>query len=128
MTAAGRPAVLVPYPHATADHQTANAAWMAGAGAAVTIEDADLDPDRLATEIGTLLGDEARLAAMARASRSLAKPDAARDIADRVLAARPAPREDGVPKVTYILEEAHHTLKNFCSVISTRPMRALSSV
>ena len=35
VTAAGRPAILVPYPHATADHQSANAAWMAEAGAAI---------------------------------------------------------------------------------------------
>ncbi|MGH2982188.1 MAG: UDP-N-acetylglucosamine--N-acetylmuramyl-(pentapeptide) pyrophosphoryl-undecaprenol N-acetylglucosamine transferase, partial [Solirubrobacterales bacterium] len=41
-TAAGRPAVLVPYPHATADHQSANAEWMARAGAAVVIPDAEL--------------------------------------------------------------------------------------
>ena len=42
VAAAGRPAILVPYPHATADHQTANAAWMAEAGAATIVEDAEL--------------------------------------------------------------------------------------
>jgi UDP-N-acetylglucosamine--N-acetylmuramyl-(pentapeptide) pyrophosphoryl-undecaprenol N-acetylglucosamine transferase len=85
VAAAGRPAVLVPYPHATADHQTANAAWMAEAGAATVVEDAEMSAARLAAELGALLGDEARLAAMSAASRSLAKPDAARRIADEVL-------------------------------------------
>jgi UDP-N-acetylglucosamine--N-acetylmuramyl-(pentapeptide) pyrophosphoryl-undecaprenol N-acetylglucosamine transferase len=42
VTAAGRPAILVPYPHATADHQSANAAWMSKAGAAETVADAEL--------------------------------------------------------------------------------------
>jgi UDP-N-acetylglucosamine--N-acetylmuramyl-(pentapeptide) pyrophosphoryl-undecaprenol N-acetylglucosamine transferase len=85
IAAAGRPAILVPYPHATADHQTANAAWMADAGAAIVVEDAEMSPARLAAELGALLGDAGRLAAMSAASRSLAKPDAARRIADEVL-------------------------------------------
>jgi UDP-N-acetylglucosamine--N-acetylmuramyl-(pentapeptide) pyrophosphoryl-undecaprenol N-acetylglucosamine transferase len=87
VTAVGRPAILVPYPHATADHQSANAAWMAEAGAAEVVEDAALSAELLAERIARLLGDEARLAAMSRASASLARPDAARRIADEVLAA-----------------------------------------
>ena len=87
IAAAGRPAVLVPYPHATADHQTANATWMAEAGAAVVVEDAEMSAARLAAELGALLGDEARLAAMSTASTALARPDAARRIADEVLEA-----------------------------------------
>jgi len=87
VTATGRPAVLVPYPHAAADHQAANAAWMVEAGAALAIADEELSEERLATEIAGLLGDEARLAAMASASAALAKPDAARRIADEVLEA-----------------------------------------
>jgi UDP-N-acetylglucosamine--N-acetylmuramyl-(pentapeptide) pyrophosphoryl-undecaprenol N-acetylglucosamine transferase len=87
VAAAGRPAILVPYPHATADHQTANAAWMADAGAATVVEDAEMSADRLAAELGALFGDADRLAAMAAASASLAKPDAARRIADEVLEA-----------------------------------------
>jgi UDP-N-acetylglucosamine--N-acetylmuramyl-(pentapeptide) pyrophosphoryl-undecaprenol N-acetylglucosamine transferase len=87
VTAAGRPAILVPYPHATADHQSANAAWMANAGAAVVIEDAALSASLLVERVSSLLGDEPRLAAMAAASSSLARPDAARAIADEVLAA-----------------------------------------
>jgi UDP-N-acetylglucosamine--N-acetylmuramyl-(pentapeptide) pyrophosphoryl-undecaprenol N-acetylglucosamine transferase len=87
VTAAGRPAVLVPYPYATADHQSANAAWMQKAGAAIVIDDAELDADRLAAEVGELLGAGERLASMTSASASIAKPDAARRIADEVLAA-----------------------------------------
>jgi len=91
VTAAGRPAVLVPYPYATGDHQSANAAWMERAGAATVLADAALgEPDgaeRLRAEVGAVLGDPARLQAMASASRTLAKPDAARRIADEVLAA-----------------------------------------
>jgi len=87
LTAAGRPAILVPYPHAAAGHQESNAAWMAEAGAATVIRDEVLDAQRLAAELASLLGDDGRLAAMAAASARLAKPDAARRIADEVLAA-----------------------------------------
>jgi UDP-N-acetylglucosamine--N-acetylmuramyl-(pentapeptide) pyrophosphoryl-undecaprenol N-acetylglucosamine transferase len=86
VTATGRPAVLVPYPHATADHQSANAAWMRDAGAAVAIDDADLDADALVAEVWGLFADGERLATMAAASASIARPDAARRIADEVLA------------------------------------------
>jgi UDP-N-acetylglucosamine--N-acetylmuramyl-(pentapeptide) pyrophosphoryl-undecaprenol N-acetylglucosamine transferase len=87
LTAAGRPAVLVPYPHAAAGHQESNAAWMAEAGAATMIRDDELDAERLAGEVGALLHDAERLAAMAAASVALAMPDAARRIADEVLEA-----------------------------------------
>ncbi len=87
LTAAGRPAVLVPYPHATADHQAANAEWMARAGAAIVIPDAELEPGRLREVVGELLGDDVLLERMTAASRALAKPDAAKQIADEVLAA-----------------------------------------
>jgi UDP-N-acetylglucosamine--N-acetylmuramyl-(pentapeptide) pyrophosphoryl-undecaprenol N-acetylglucosamine transferase len=85
LTAAGRPAVLVPYPFAAGGHQESNAAWMAEAGAATVIGDDELDAGRLAAELGGLLHDEPRLSAMAAASAALAKPDAARRIADQVL-------------------------------------------
>jgi UDP-N-acetylglucosamine--N-acetylmuramyl-(pentapeptide) pyrophosphoryl-undecaprenol N-acetylglucosamine transferase len=84
VTAHGRPAVLVPYPHATADHQTGNARWMADAGAAVIVPDAELTPERLAREVATLLSDSGRLAGMARASASLARPEAASEIASEL--------------------------------------------
>jgi len=87
LTAAGRPAVLVPYPFAAGGHQESNAAWMAEAGAATVIGDDELDAGRLAAELGALLHDEPRLSAMAAASATLARPDAARRIADQVLEA-----------------------------------------
>jgi len=87
IAAAGKPAVLVPYPHATADHQSSNARWMAEAGAAVVIVDGELTAARLGQEVGALLSDRTRLAAMASASAALARPDAAQAIADELLAA-----------------------------------------
>jgi UDP-N-acetylglucosamine--N-acetylmuramyl-(pentapeptide) pyrophosphoryl-undecaprenol N-acetylglucosamine transferase len=85
LAAHGRPAILVPYPHAAADHQTTNARWMAAAGAAVVIADAELSGARLHTEITELLADRERLAAMATAAGSLARPDAAREVARELL-------------------------------------------
>jgi UDP-N-acetylglucosamine--N-acetylmuramyl-(pentapeptide) pyrophosphoryl-undecaprenol N-acetylglucosamine transferase len=90
IAAAGRPMVLVPYPHATADHQTANARYFEQAGAAVVIPDGELSGPRLAQEVGRLLGDRGRLAQMARASAELARPQAAADIAAEVLSATAA--------------------------------------
>jgi UDP-N-acetylglucosamine--N-acetylmuramyl-(pentapeptide) pyrophosphoryl-undecaprenol N-acetylglucosamine transferase len=86
LAAAGIPAVLVPYPYATADHQAGNARWMAGGGAAVVIPDRELDGPRLAREVGALLASPERLQAMSRAARRLARPDAADRIADATLA------------------------------------------
>ncbi len=86
IAAAGRPAILVPYPHATADHQAKNARWMAGAGAAVVIGDEELSAARLRAEVEALAGDPERLARMAGAARSVARPDAASAIATEVLA------------------------------------------
>jgi len=93
LTATGRPAVLVPFPHAAAGHQESNAAWMAEAGAASVIRDEELEPGALAGAVAELLGDERRLAAMAAASATLAMPDAARRIADQVLAVAGTPPE-----------------------------------
>lgn len=87
LTAAGKPAVLVPYPYASAMHQHTNARWMEEAGAARVVEDAELTPERLATELSELLSDPVALASMAAASLALAKPDAAERIADEVLGA-----------------------------------------
>ncbi len=87
IAAHGRPMVLIPYPHATADHQKANARYMEQAGAAVVIPDHELSAPRLAQEVGRLLSDPHRLAAMARASAAVARPRAAADVADEILAA-----------------------------------------
>ena len=83
----GLPALLVPYPHATGDHQTANARWMERGGAAKVLSDAELTPERLRAEVDGIVLDPARLAAMAAASARLARPHAARDVAEAVLAA-----------------------------------------
>ena len=85
VAAAGLPSVLVPYPHATADHQTLNARHMERAGAAVVVPDDELDGPRLAHEVAALLGAPDRMARMGRAAAEMARPDAARVVADRVL-------------------------------------------
>jgi UDP-N-acetylglucosamine--N-acetylmuramyl-(pentapeptide) pyrophosphoryl-undecaprenol N-acetylglucosamine transferase len=87
LAAHGRPSILIPYPHASADHQSANARWMAGAGAAIVIADGELSAERLAGEVGALLADRPRLSAMAGAARSIARPDAAQDVARQLLEA-----------------------------------------
>jgi UDP-N-acetylglucosamine--N-acetylmuramyl-(pentapeptide) pyrophosphoryl-undecaprenol N-acetylglucosamine transferase len=85
LAAAGRPAILVPYPYATGRHQHANAEWMAGAGAATVIEDADLTGGVIWERASELLSDGERLQAMSAASASLAMPDAAERVAAEVL-------------------------------------------
>jgi UDP-N-acetylglucosamine--N-acetylmuramyl-(pentapeptide) pyrophosphoryl-undecaprenol N-acetylglucosamine transferase len=85
LAAAGLPAILVPYPHATADHQSTNARFMERAGAAVVIPDRELDGPRLAHEVAALLGAPQRMAAMAKAAAAVARPDAAERIADELL-------------------------------------------
>jgi UDP-N-acetylglucosamine--N-acetylmuramyl-(pentapeptide) pyrophosphoryl-undecaprenol N-acetylglucosamine transferase len=87
IAAHGAPAVLIPYPHATADHQTTNAQWMASAGAAIVIADDELMPMRLRQTVYALLDDPDRLADMREASDSLARPAAARAVAAQVMAA-----------------------------------------
>jgi UDP-N-acetylglucosamine:LPS N-acetylglucosamine transferase len=75
------PAVLVPLPIATRDHQRANAGPLVAAGAAVLVADDELDVDRLERELGPLVDDPARLVAMAAAAGALARPDAADAVA-----------------------------------------------
>ncbi len=87
----GLPAVLIPYPHATADHQTANARWMEQGGAATVIADAALTPEGLRAAVDAILLDDARLRRMADAATRLARPDAARDVARVVLEAARGP-------------------------------------
>jgi UDP-N-acetylglucosamine--N-acetylmuramyl-(pentapeptide) pyrophosphoryl-undecaprenol N-acetylglucosamine transferase len=87
VAAQGKPAILIPYPHAAADHQTANARWMERHGAAVIVPDGELTAERLRAEVDGLLSDPPRLAKMAAASASLARPDAAQSIARELLAA-----------------------------------------
>ena len=84
LAAAGRPAVLVPLPTATDDHQRRNAQVLVEAGAAVVVEQ-DQGADALAATVADLLGDPERLRAMSAAMRRLARPGAAAAIVARVL-------------------------------------------
>lgn len=86
LTLAGLPSILIPFPYAIDDHQTANARCLADAGAAILMPQTELTPDTLADTLKRLLTDPARLSAMTNAARTLAKPDAARQVADACLA------------------------------------------
>jgi UDP-N-acetylglucosamine--N-acetylmuramyl-(pentapeptide) pyrophosphoryl-undecaprenol N-acetylglucosamine transferase len=85
LTASGRPAVLIPLPTAADDHQRKNADVLAAAGAAELIEQRSLTGALLAERILTLVADPSRRQAMADVARTLARPDAARLIAERAL-------------------------------------------
>jgi UDP-N-acetylglucosamine--N-acetylmuramyl-(pentapeptide) pyrophosphoryl-undecaprenol N-acetylglucosamine transferase len=84
LAALGKPAVLVPYPYATADHQRKNARWMVDGGAAVLVDDAELDGALLGGLVNELLGDPRSLAQMAAASAGLGRPDATRRVVDEI--------------------------------------------
>jgi len=84
LAACGKAAILVPLPTAAHDHQTRNAESVARAGAAVLLKEKDLSGPALAGAIRNLLEDPARIEAMEKASRSLARPDAAARIVDLV--------------------------------------------
>jgi len=83
IAAAGKPALLVPYPEAAADHQTANARYFERGGGAVVVPETELDLKR---QVEELLADEERLERMATAMRSLARPDAADAVAEELIA------------------------------------------
>jgi UDP-N-acetylglucosamine--N-acetylmuramyl-(pentapeptide) pyrophosphoryl-undecaprenol N-acetylglucosamine transferase len=91
ITALGVPAVLVPYPYATDDHQTGNARALASNGAAVVMADAELDSQRFGDELVGLLSDEGSRATMAAASRALGRPDAAARVVALARAASKTP-------------------------------------
>jgi UDP-N-acetylglucosamine--N-acetylmuramyl-(pentapeptide) pyrophosphoryl-undecaprenol N-acetylglucosamine transferase len=91
ITAAGKVAVMVPFPYAADDHQRRNAEALVEAGAAVLLPEAQLTSQNLYKTLSSLFRDQARLANMSRAARSLAHPDAAAAIAR--LAAKLAGRE-----------------------------------
>jgi UDP-N-acetylglucosamine--N-acetylmuramyl-(pentapeptide) pyrophosphoryl-undecaprenol N-acetylglucosamine transferase len=84
VAALGVASILVPYPHA-AGHQQANAAWLADNGAAILVPDEQLDGARLQAE-ASALRDDRRRATMASAARRLGRPDAARRVAEELLA------------------------------------------
>ena len=82
IAAARKPAVLIPFPSSADDHQRRNAQAMEAAGAAVMLEERDLTPDSLANTVADLLSNAVKLKAMSQASKSMAHPNATRDIAD----------------------------------------------
>ena len=82
LTAAGVPAILVPYPHAVDDHQTRNAGWLVEAGAAVLMPQSDLNRDSLQQTLEEFMKDRQRLLDMAQRARELAVNDAAERISD----------------------------------------------
>jgi undecaprenyldiphospho-muramoylpentapeptide beta-N-acetylglucosaminyltransferase len=94
----GLPAILVPLPGAPGDHQTANARWLAQAGAAVSLADGDCTAGRLAGEIDGLLADRDRLAEMGRRAKQVGRPEAAEQVAALVEQhARPRHSRPGRP-------------------------------
>jgi UDP-N-acetylglucosamine--N-acetylmuramyl-(pentapeptide) pyrophosphoryl-undecaprenol N-acetylglucosamine transferase len=84
LAAAGLPAVLVPYPHATADHQTKNARQLEAAGGAVVVPESELD--RVPALVEELLIDAPRRERMHRAMLAIARPGAAAEIAEELVA------------------------------------------
>lgn len=87
LTVLGLPSVLVPYPHAAADEQTANARPLVRAGAAAVIADADLDGEALVAACEPWVADEDLRARAAAAARQLGRPDAAERVAELLAAA-----------------------------------------
>ncbi|MGN6059144.1 MAG: undecaprenyldiphospho-muramoylpentapeptide beta-N-acetylglucosaminyltransferase [Sphingomicrobium sp.] len=84
LTAAGRPAILIPFPSATDDHQTANAREMTKAGGARTIQQDNFTPEVLARQIEAMAADPIALNNAAARALSVGRPHAARDLADLV--------------------------------------------
>ncbi len=84
LAAAGTPSILVPYPHATADHQMLNARHFEHGGGALVV--ADAEAARVPRLVAELLADRDRLDRMRRSMLALARPDAAEEIADELVA------------------------------------------
>ncbi len=87
LAVAGLPALLVPLPHAPRDHQRANAAEVEAAGGAIVVDNAEVTGARLAELLEPVVADDQRRSEMARASASVARPEAAPDVAALLLEA-----------------------------------------
>ena len=85
LAAAGRPAIFAPYPHATDDHQSANARAVIEAGGGWLLPDRDFTPDRLRELVEACLAEPGRLARAAAGARQFGRPDAADALVDFVL-------------------------------------------
>ncbi len=90
LTAAGRPAILVPFAAATDDHQAANAAAFVTAGAGPMLREADFTPDAVARAIVSLVTVPGALATAAQAARSIGHPEAGATLADLVTSLGPS--------------------------------------
>ncbi len=84
LAATGTPSILVPYPHATSDHQALNARYFEQGGGALVVRQEELE--RVPALVEELLADRSRLQEMSEAMRALAKPEAADEIADELVA------------------------------------------
>ena len=84
ITAAGKPAIFVPFPAAADDHQNVNARALERAGAAIVVEESNLGAAYLVDTIAALIGDARRLGSMSAAAKSLAHPKAVEEIAEMV--------------------------------------------
>lgn len=85
LAAAGLPAILIPFPYAIDDHQTANARYFCDAGAAMLLDQKNLDPEHLAEMVESLVLDRARLNRMGIQALTLARPDATQDVVQHCL-------------------------------------------
>ncbi len=94
LAAAGKPALLVPYPYATADHQAKNASYFVQGGGAITLPESDLE--NVPGVLLELLNDPARLKAMSAAMQRLARPNAAEEIADELIELARSRRKDSI--------------------------------
>jgi UDP-N-acetylglucosamine--N-acetylmuramyl-(pentapeptide) pyrophosphoryl-undecaprenol N-acetylglucosamine transferase len=84
LTRLGKASVLIPYPHAAADHQTFNAQTLVDAGAAMMIADRDVKM-KLKVVLNSIMNDDKKRLQMNEASRAIGKPNAGREIAQRIL-------------------------------------------
>ncbi len=92
LAAAGKPALLVPYPYATADHQAKNASYFVAGGGAIALPESELE--RVPDTLLELLDDPARLETMSAAMLRLARPNAAEEIADELIELARSRRKD----------------------------------
>jgi UDP-N-acetylglucosamine--N-acetylmuramyl-(pentapeptide) pyrophosphoryl-undecaprenol N-acetylglucosamine transferase len=104
LTAAGRPAILIPYPAATDDHQTFNAREMARAGGARTIAQSAFTPVEFAKQMQKLALEPQALANAAARARAVGRPEAAKDLADLVETTGRDPGADPLPAEERVLQ------------------------
>jgi len=102
----GLPAVLVPYPHATADHQRGNADSLVAAGAAVLLDDADLSAATLAEAVAPIVNDVERAGLMSLSARAWARPHAAEALARLTLQVLPASEDPDTGRIEFERESS----------------------